>query len=266
MFFPILNLELNISKIAFQMFGINIYWYGIIIVSAIIIALILCKKDDGKYGVRFSTILDLSIYVLPISIICARLYYVVFNYTLYENDIFKILDFRTGGLAIYGGIIGAIVTIIIYCKIKKHNLLDLLDYIAPYLALGQAIGRWGNFINIEAYGKETTLPWRMGITEIGVYKEVHPTFLYESISTFLIFILLILIKNRRKFKGQITYMYFALYGFIRMLIEDLRVDSLVYQNIKVSQLISVVFFVVFSGILVYKLILYKKNAKNDEIA
>ena len=114
MFFPILNLELNIPKIAFQIFGINIYWYGIIIVSAIIIALILCKRDDGKYDVKFNTILDLSIYILPVSFICARLYYVLFNYELYENNILKILDFRTGGLAIYGGIIGAIITIFTY--------------------------------------------------------------------------------------------------------------------------------------------------------
>lgn len=135
MYFPLFDLNINIPRVAFTLFGVNVYWYGIIIVSAMIIALLLCKKDDGKYGISFSTILDLAIYVIPISIVCARIYYVAFNFGLYEKDILKIFDFRTGGLAIYGGIIGAVITIFIYCKIKKIKFLDILDYLAPYLAI-----------------------------------------------------------------------------------------------------------------------------------
>lgn len=264
MTFPAINLELNIPRVAFSIFGVNVYWYGVIIVSAMVIALLLCKKDDGKYGIEFKTILDLAIYVIPISIICARIYYVVFNFSIYENNIMRVFDFRTGGLAIYGGIIGAVITIYVYCKLKKVNFIDILDYVVPFLALGQSIGRWGNFVNIEAYGTETTFPWRMGIFEGGIYKEVHPTFLYESISTFLIFVLLYLIRNNRKYKGQITYIYLALYGVARMIIEGLRIDSLMYQNLRISQALSLLLFVIFSGVLVYKKICYNKSSKNDE--
>lgn len=265
MVFPSINLELNISREAFNIFGVSIYWYGIIIVSAITIALLLCKKDSGKYGIDFNTILDMSLYVIPVSIICARLYYVIFNWDIYSN-IYQLFDLRSGGLAIYGGIIGAIATILIYCKIKKINFLDVLDYLVPYLALGQAIGRWGNFINIEAYGTETTLPWRMGIWEAGIYKEVHPTFLYESIATFLIFILLYNMKNKREFKGQIVCIYFALYGFARMIIEGLRIDSLMLFNFRISQVLSMIIFVVFCCILTYKKIKEKTRSKSVEIS
>lgn len=264
MTFPAINLELNIPRVAFSIFGVNVYWYGVIIVSAMVIALLLCKKDDGKYGIEFKTILDLAIYVIPISIICARIYYVVFNFSIYENNIMRVFDFRTGGLAIYGGIIGAVITIYVYCKLKKVNFIDILDYVVPFLALGQSIGRWGNFVNVEAYGTETTLPWRMGIFEGGIYKEVHPTFLYESISTFLIFVLLYLIRNNRKYKGQITYIYLALYGVVRMIIEGLRIDSLMYQNLRISQALSLLLFVIFSGVLMYKKVCYNKSSKNDE--
>ena len=264
MYFPLFNMQINIPKVAFTLYGVNVYWYGIIIVSAILIALLLCKKDDGKYGVKFSTIIDIAVYIIPISIICARIYYVTFNFQIYENDLLKIFDFRTGGLAIYGGIIGAVITILIYCKIKKINFLDILDYLAPYLALGQSIGRWGNFVNIEAYGVETTLPWRMGIWEGEIYKEVHPTFLYESIGTFIIFILLFLLKNKRAFKGQITYLYLTLYGFIRMIIEGIRADSLMFFDLRISQILSLNLFVVFGLILVYNKIKYVKNTKNSE--
>ena len=264
MYFPLLNLNIDIPRVAFNIFGINIYWYGIIIVTGIIIALLLCKRDDGKYDISFSTILDLSIYIIPISIICARIYYVVFNFEPYQENFLKVFDFRTGGLAIYGGIIGAIITIFTYCKIKKINFLDILDYLAPYLALGQCIGRWGNFINIEAYGTETDLPWRMGIWETGIYKEVHPTFLYESIATFLIFILLFSIRNKRKYKGQITCLYLTLYGIARAIIEGLRIDSLMLQNVRISQILSIALFVVFGGILLYKKIIIHKIAKNSE--
>ena len=265
MYFPLLNLELNIPRVAFTLFGVNVYWYGIIIVSAIVIALLLCKKDDGKYGISYSTILDLAIYIIPISIICARIYYVVFNFKLYENDFWRVFDFRTGGLAIYGGIIGAVITIFIYCRVKKINFLDVLDYLAPYVALGQCIGRWGNFVNIEAYGTETTLPWRMGIVEAGVYKEVHPTFLYESICTFAIFILLFNIRNKRKYKGQITYIYVVLYSLARMIIEGIRIDSLMFQNMRISQVLSVALFVVFGSILIYNKAKMLKSTKNSEI-
>ena len=261
--FPLINLRLQLSPIAVSIGGIHIYWYAILIVAAFIIGIILCKKDDGKYGIKFNDIFDLMLFLIPISIICARLYYVVFNLDIYINNPIQIFNIRTGGLAIYGGIIGAIITCIIFCKVRKIHILDMLDYLAPYLALGQAIGRWGNFINVEAYGTVTDLPWRMGIIENGIYKEVHPTFLYESLATFAIFILLMILKNKRQYKGQITYIYLVLYSFARMLIEGLRIDSLMFYNFRISQILSLFIFVIFCIILLYKSVKINKTAQSS---
>lgn len=262
-FFPLINLKLQLSPIAISIGDIHIYWYAILIVSAFVIGIILCKKDDGKYGIKFEDIFDLMLFLIPISIICARLYYVIFNIDVYINNPMQIFNIRTGGLAIYGGIIGALITCIIFCKIRKIHILDMLDYLVPYLALGQAIGRWGNFINVEAYGTATQLPWRMGILENGIYKEVHPTFLYESLVTFAIFILLILIKNKRKYKGQITYIYLVLYSFARMFIEGLRIDSLMLYNLRISQILSLFIFVIFCIIMLYKRVKIHKTAQSN---
>jgi phosphatidylglycerol:prolipoprotein diacylglycerol transferase len=138
-----------------------------------------------------------------------------------------------------------------------------MDYIAPYLALGQAIGRWGNFFNQEAFGVETTNIFRMGIIENGKYIEVHPTFLYESICTFAIFIILFLIRNRRKYAGQLSYLYFAMYGIVRAIIEGLRTDSLMIGDIRVSQLLSIILCLVFTSILIYKEYKFKKENKKE---
>lgn len=233
--FPLLNLKLNINPIMFNMFGINVYWYAFLIVFSIILGIIICKKNEGKFGIKFDNILDLLIYVLPVSIICARLYYVIFSINLYWQNPLAIFNIRDGGLAIYGGIIGAVITILIYCKKKKISALDVLDYVAPCLALGQCIGRWGNFFNVEAHGEITKSIFRMGIIENGSYIEVHPTFLYESVGTLIIFIVLMILQRKRKFKGQITYIYLVMYSFIRALIENLRTDSLMFMNFRVSR-------------------------------
>ena len=248
---PILNLKLKISKIAFNIFGIDIYWYALIIVVSIVSALFYCKKIKGKYGIKFETILNVCILVIPIGIICARLYYVIFNLKYFIENPMQILDIRDGGLAIYGGIIGGIVTIILYCKKHEINLFDLLDYLAPAVALAQSIGRWGNFVNIEAYGTQTSLPWRMCIIENGIKKCVHPTFLYESLYTFLIFLLLYKLQQKRKFKGEIFYLYLILYAFVRFWIEGIRIDSLMLKNFRISQILSIAIFILFLGIFTY---------------
>ncbi len=242
--FPLLHLKINMDNVAFTIFDIDIYWYAILIVSAMAIAFLIFKIRDGLYGIKFSDIIDLSIYLIPISIASARLYYVLFNLSEYMEDPIRILNFRGGGLAIYGGIIGGFITCFIFCQKRDIKLLNFLDFVAPGIALGQAIGRWGNFVNIEAYGTETTLPWRMGIYELGEYIEVHPTFLYESIATFILFIVLMSIKNKRKFVGQLTYIYFIWYSFVRMLIEGLRTDSLMLGTIRISQLLSLIIFII----------------------
>ena len=257
--FPGLNLEFNISKVAFKIFGIEIYWYAILIVAAMILALIMFKKRDGLYGIKFNDILDLSLYIIPIAIISARLYYIVFNLEYYLQNPREILNMRSGGIAIYGAIIGGIITCLVFCKKRKINMLDLLDYIAPGLVLGQAIGRWGNFVNVEAYGTTTSSLLRMGIIENGTYIEVHPTFLYESIACFAIFIILLIMKNKRKFNGQIAFTYLGLYSLERFFVEGLRTDSLMLGNIRISQMLSVIIFTV--SLMMY--IIKWKNFNND---
>lgn len=247
-----LGLSFKVNKVAIYLWGLEIYWYGIFIVIGFVLALILCKKDDGKYNIKFDDVLLLTIIALPIILICARLYYVIFNFSTYIEKPTEILNLRNGGLAIYGGIIGAIGTIAVYCKLKKINLLDMLDYLAPFLSLGQAIGRWGNFFNIEAHGTETTNIFRMGIVENGRYIQVHPTFLYESVCTFIIFIILYKARNKREYSGQIMLAYFFMYGIVRSIIEGLRTDSLMLGSFRVSQVLSIVLSITCGSILLYK--------------
>lgn len=251
-----------ISRVAFTIAGIDIYWYAVLIVSAIVIGIIWSLLKSGRYNIKFDTILDLCIFMIPISILCARAYYVIFNFNYYTSNPLEILDFRNGGLAIYGGIIGAVVTIIVFCKIKKVNILNLTDYIAPIIPLGQAIGRWGNYINIEAYGTETDLPLKMEVIENGVTKYVHPTFLYESVGSFILFLILLKVSKNRKFSGQITFLYFIGYAFIRFFIEGLRTDSLMMGNIRVSQLLSLIIFIICT--VVYIVIAKNKRIKLKE--
>ena len=254
-----LGLSFNINKVLVNINGIKIHWYAVIIVFGIVIALILCKKDSGKYKIKFEDVLELALFLLPISIICARLYFVAFKLDYYMQNPQEIFSINNGGLAIYGGVIGAIITIIVFCKIKKIKVLDMLDYIAPFLPLGQAIGRWGNFFNGEAHGTQTTSLFRMGIVENGEYIQVHPTFIYESICTFAIFIFLYLRRNKREYSGELTYWYFFLYGIARTIIEGIRTDSLMLGDIRISQILSLILSIIFGGILIYKKV---KNEKN----
>ena len=247
-----LGLSFNINNVLIDINGLRIHWYAVCIILGVVLALIFCKKDEGKYKIKFDDILELAVFMLPISIICARLYFVIFKLDYYIQKPLEIINITNGGLAIYGGIIGAFLTICVFCKIKKIHVLNITDYIVPYLALGQAIGRWGNFFNGEAHGTETSSILRMGILEDGKYIEVHPTFLYESICTFLIFIFLFSIRNKRKYKGQITYIYFLLYGIARAVIEGFRTDSLMIGNFRVSQILSIALSVICLIVLIYK--------------
>ena len=169
--FPNLNLTFNISPIAISIFGINIYWYGIIIVSSMLIGLFLAKKFDGTYGIKYDDVFDFVLIALFLGIICARTYYVIFKldyYKMHPKEIFMIWN---GGLAIYGGIIGGVIAAIFFCKERKISFLNLADYIIPYLSLGQAMGRWGNFINQEAYG---------GLTESFLKMQIFLTFFLKK--------------------------------------------------------------------------------------
>ncbi|MFO7636434.1 MAG: prolipoprotein diacylglyceryl transferase [Clostridia bacterium] len=272
------GLDIKVSRIAFTLFGIEVYWYGLIIGIAFCLAVLLVLRDIKKYQIKEDDIINLLLFAVPVAIIFARLFYVLFfsgkTWTFVE-----MLNIRDGGLAIYGAIIGGLLTGFIYAKIKKINFLDMADLALPYLALAQAIGRWGNFVNQEAFGTNTTLPW--GMTSLSIQNEivrlnafegmslnpnipVHPTFLYESLWSFAVFILLYALSRNRKFRGQIFCLYMATYGIGRMFIEGLRTDSLMLGNIRISQLLGLVFFIVFGGVVAYIYLTGRKVRKETE--
>ena len=261
--FPGINLKLNISKTAFNFCGIKIYKYAICIIIGAAIGLLVAFINSKKIKLDFNEILEKFIYTFILGIIGARLYFVLFKFSYYKNNLLQILNLRDGGLAIYGGLIlGATFLIISYSK-NKEKLLNILDMCAPSVIIAQSIGRWGNFFNIEAYGYETKTFLRMGINTLNGYIEVHPTFLYESFACFIIFIILEIILYKRKIKGQVAITYCLLYSFIRFFIEGLRADSLMFLGFKISQIISIILFIISFVIIVLlsRKMSYEKQGK-----
>ena len=225
--------------------GFNIAWYGVIIGVGMIIATSLAAWRATKQGYKSDLIIDFVLFAIPIGIVCARLYYVIFEWEYYIQDPIRIFAIREGGLAIYGGVIGGILTAIIFCKVNKFSLLKLLDLAMPSLLLGQIIGRWGNFMNQEAFGNLITDP-KLQFFPYGVYIESlgewhQATFFYESAANLMLFILMMIVARKVKKDGWMVVMYFAGYGTIRFFIEGLRADSLyLIPGIRVSQLLSLV--------------------------
>ncbi len=224
-----------IDPVAFRIFGIDIRWYGILMAAGILIGMVLALREAKRQGIEENTMLDLFLVVIPSSIIGARAYYVIFNWSYYSGDFLKMINTRLGGMAIHGGVIGGVLAGYIFCRIKKLSFPKLVDITAPSLILGQAIGRWGNFINQEAHGGPTDLPW--GIMVDGV--RVHPTFLYESIWNIGVFALLLLMRRRKKYEGQVMVVYMMAYSLGRFWIEGLRTDSLMLGPLRMAQVISV---------------------------
>lgn len=224
------------DPIAFSIFGIDIAWYGVLISLGVFIGSILAINQSIKKGWHEETLIDFILWVVPLSFIGARLYYVVFAWDMYKDNPISALNFRQGGLAIHGAIITAIIVAIVFTRKRKLSFWELADISAPSLVLAQSIGRWGNYINQEAYGRPTDLPW--GILIDGV--KVHPTFLYESLWNFGVFLYLLWYrKNKQKVDGEIFLLYIILYSFIRFWIEGLRTDSLMLGSIRVAQLVSI---------------------------
>lgn len=225
------------DPIAFTLFGIEVRWYGVFIAIAVIIGTFIALNEAKRRGVSEDTIIDLLLFAIPAAIVGARLYYVIFSWDNYKNNPMEILNLRGGGLAIHGVIIGGVLVAVIFSKIKNISFWKIGDIVAPSLILGQAIGRWGNYANKEAHGGPTDLPW--GIMVEGI--KVHPTFLYESIWNFLIFILLMWYSRKKaKADGEVFLLYIILYSVARGLIEGLRTDSLMWGQFRVAQLISLV--------------------------
>ena len=253
--------------------GHGIYWYGIILGLGVFFGMLLCLKQAGHYGIREDNLLDLVLMGVPIGILGARTYYVLFYLDRFRNadgslnwgpdgGIIAIWD---GGLAIYGTVIAVFLMAFLYCKRKHIRLGAMTDLCVMGLMLGQAIGRWGNFMNREAFGAETTLPWRMQLTTTaGTLVEVHPTFLYESLWNVIGLLLIVFIVAKgRRFDGENTWFYFLWYGIGRFWIEGLRTDSLYLFNwtiggepIRVSQALSLVMVLVSAFMLFYNIRLH----------
>jgi phosphatidylglycerol:prolipoprotein diacylglycerol transferase len=270
--FPGLGLSVQIDRVAFTILGKDIYWYGIILALGFLAGSFVASKQYARLGGKEDDALDMLLYAAPTAILCARIYYVVFYLDLYRNsdgsfnwrEAIAIWD---GGIAVYGSIMGAVLAAYIYCSIRKLSFLTMADAFAFGLPLGQAIGRWGNFVNQEAYGGECTLPWRMGLTVgNGNTIEVHPTFLYESLWNLVgLALLFLVIRQHRKFNGMLFCFYLFWYGLGRVWIEGMRTDSLYLfsTGIRVSQMVALVCVVAAGGVLLWQLLI-SRGIKNTE--
>ena len=260
-YFPHLNLSFNIDPIAFTVFGIPIYWYGIILTSGILLGLCMSMYISKKEGVSTDIIFDFLLYDIIFAIIGARTYFVIFNWSYYKEHLGEILNLRQGGIAIYGAIIASFIVAVIYTRMKKISLWQFGDIAAYGLLVGQAIGRYGNFVNKEAFGDYTNNFLAMQImkseaaTQVtqkmldnivvreGVeFIQVHPTFFYESCWNLILLIILLIYRKYRKGVGEIFFLYIAGYGLGRFWIEGLRTDQLIVPgiNIAASQIVAVV--------------------------
>ncbi len=285
--FPGLGLEFTLNRVAFTIPVLDrpVYWYGVIITSGLILAVYLCCRWGGRFGISEDNIIDMMFFAVPAALVAIRVYYVVFNLDLYRRadgslNWGAILRYGDGGLAIYGAIISSAIVLLLYCKKKKLSFLAYADLGVHGLFIGQLIGRWGNFMNVEAYGGVTDLPWRMcsqsiadelltkGLLESNLAYEsilngtlgVHPTFFYESAWNFVGLIIVYRMGKKRKFDGQCFLFYFFWYGMGRAWIEGLRTDSLYLFGwelfgapIRVSQLFALLTGAIAGAVLLWAL-------------
>ena len=276
--FPGLGLEFTLNRVAFTVLGRPVYWYGIIISSGLFLAVFLCSRWGKRFGITEDQIIDMMLFAVPAALVAIRVYYVVFNLGLYQNpdgslDWAAIFRYSDGGLAIYGAIISSAIVLLIFCHVRKISFLAFADLGVHGLFIGQLIGRWGNFMNVEAYGGPTALPWRMcspsiaedmlaqGYVDQVGYESilsgtlgVHPTFFYESAWNFIGLLLVYRLGKKRKFDGQCFLFYVFWYGLGRAWIEGMRTDSLylfVGSSIRVSQLVAAVSALVAGAVLLW---------------
>ncbi len=280
--FPGLGIhDLPIDNIAFT-FNLggnefNIYWYGIIVAFSFLLCLLLASRQAPKFGIKQDDIIDTFLWIIILGLVGARLYYVLFSWDDFKDDLLKIFQTREGGLAFYGGLIGGILALLISAKIKKINLMRYMDFFAVYVPLGQGIGRWANFVNQEAFGTNTDLPWGMfsektylHLSQLGdgyaPLSPVHPTFLYEFLANMVIFVILYKARKKSENHGKITGLYLILYGLVRFFVEGLRTDSLYvgHTTIRISQLLSLVFVIV--GLVFYYLSTKKVFGSHELVA
>lgn len=292
--FPGLGLEFTLNRVAFTIpvLDLPVYWYGVIITCGLILAVYLCSRWGKRFGITEDNIIDMMLFAVPAALVAIRVYYVVFNLDMYRQadgslNWGRILNYGDGGLAIYGAIISSAIVLLIFCRKKKLSFLAYADLGVHGLFIGQLIGRWGNFMNVEAYGSATTLPWRMcgpsiaaemlqnGYVDQTGYEAilsgalgVHPTFFYESAWNLVGLIVVYWVGKRRRFDGECFLFYFFWYGLGRAWIEGLRTDSLYLFGwelfgvpIRVSQLLAAVTCVLAGGTLAWALWKYRGGKK-----
>ena len=278
--FPHLGIYIKHLVNHIDIFGFRIAFYGIIIALGMLAGINMACADAKRRGQNPEVYLDFAMYAIIFSIIGARTYYVIFEWDMYKDDLLQIFNLRAGGLAIYGGVIAAVITLIVFTKVKKQSFFSMADSGVLGLILGQIIGRWGNFFNAEAFGGYTNslfaLRYRLDIVGTGMlnndvlshvmetdgvkYIQVHPTFLYESCWNLVLLIFMLWYRKRKKFDGEVFFIYLGGYGLGRMIIEGLRTDSLLlpHTNIAVSQLLAGICFVVS----IICIIIGRKRVKN----
>ena len=247
------------NPVAFNIGNFEIRWYGILIVLGIFVGMFIAYYNSKKLNLDFEKIIDGFLVAFPCAIVGARAYYVFFEFDNFKNNIWSIFNLRTGGLAIHGGLIGALIGTIIYCKLKKIEMMKYLDVVAPSLILAQAIGRWGNFMNGEAHGDVVSYEFISKFPEFiqkGMYLDGHyynPTFLYESMWNLLIFLILLIILHKKKSNenGVVIASYAVLYSIGRLFIESLRTDSLMIGNIRIAQFMSILGVVIGITYIIY---------------
>lgn len=245
-----------VSKVAFSLFGIEIMWYGVLIALGFLAGVAVASRNAKFEKFSEDLVQELILWIIPFSIIGARLYYVLFSWDYYSKNPGQIFDIREGGLAVYGGILAGILVGYLYCKKKNISFLQMADFYMPGVAIGQSIGRWGNFINQEAYGAPTDFP----ISVLIDGQRYHATFLYESLGNLLIFLFLyIYLRKWKKNHGEVLSLYLILYGILRFFVEGLRMDSLYIGSFRVSQLLSLILAV--SGSILYVKLRKKKEVK-----
>ena len=292
--FPDLGLEFTLNRVAFTLPVLDrpVYWYGVIITCGLILAVYLCSRWGKRFGITEDNIIDMMLFAVPAALVAIRVYYVVFNLDMYRRgdgslDWGRIVNYGDGGLAIYGAIISSAIVLLIFCRKKKLSFLAYADLGVHGLFIGQLIGRWGNFMNVEAYGSATALPWRMcgpsiaaemlqnGYVDQAGYEAilsgalgVHPTFFYESAWNLVGLIVVYWMGKRRRFDGECFLFYFFWYGLGRAWIEGLRTDSLYLFGwelfgvpIRVSQLLAAVTCVLAGGTLAWALWKYRGGKK-----
>ena len=252
--FPSFGIDINPPR-SFQLGPLTIHFYGAIIALGLVLAVLYASRRSREFGIKEDDLLDGVLWVTPFAILCARAYYCLFSWEQYAANPIKVRYIWEGGLAIYGGVIGAVMGVLVFCHVKKIRTATILDLVLLGFLIGQSLGRWGNFFNREAFGAETDTFLRMGLMNryTEEVKYYHPTFLYESVWNAAGFLLLHLLSKKRKYDGQIALGYAAWYGLGRTFIEGLRPDSLYWGPFRVSQLLAAVSCLAAVAVLIWQM-------------